>query len=302
MIERHSPALSLSRQCTLLGLSRSSLYYEPALPDVAILQLLRLIDQQYLRTPYYGSRRMMAWLRSQGHAVGRDRVRRLMRTLGLEAIYQKPRTSRPNPEHRVYPYLLRDLPIDRPGQVWCADVCYIPMRRGFLYLVAIMDWVSRFVLAWRLSNTLHADFCVDAVEAALATYGKPDIFNTDQGAQFTSDAFTDVLREAGVRISMDGKGRFMDNIFVERLWRSLKYEEVYLKAYETAAEAKAGISDWFTFYNEERPHQALGYRTPAAVYSGCSWKPSDRAVDMMDIADAMPTSPQPTTAAGFQLI
>jgi putative transposase len=302
MIERHSPALSLSRQCALLGLSRSSLYYEPALPDVVTLQLLRLIDQQYLRTPYYGSRRMMVWLRSQGHAVGRDRVRRLMRTLGLEAIYQKPRTSRPNPEHRVYPYLLRDLLIDRPGQVWCADVCYIPMRRGFLYLVAIMDWVSRFVLAWRLSNTLHADFCVDAVEAALATYGKPDIFNTDQGAQFTSDAFTDVLLEAGVRVSMDGKGRFMDNIFVERLWRSLKYEEVYLKAYETAAEAKAGIGNWFTFYNEERPHQALGYRTPAAVYGGSSWKPSGRAVDMMDIADAMPTSPQPTTAAGFQLI
>ncbi len=193
-----------------------------------------------------------------------------MRTLGLQAIYQKPRTSRPNPEHRVYPYLLRDLLVDRPGQVWCADVRYIPMRRGFLYLVAIMDWAGRFVLAWRLSNTLHADFCVDAVEAALATHGRPDIFNTHQGAQFPSDAFTGVLLETGVRISMDGKGRFMDNIFVERLWRSLKYEGVYLKAYETAAEAKAGIGHWFTFYNRASQHPS-GYviEGKRLCWSGC---------------------------------
>ena len=218
-----------------------------------------------------------------------------MRLLGLEAIYQKPRTSRSHPEHRIYPYLLRDLVIDRPNQVWCSDVCYIPMARGFLYLVAIMDWFSRYVLSWRLSTTLHADFCVDALEAALAVHGSPEIFNTDQGSQFTGSAFTGVLLDAAVAISMDGRGRFMDNIFIERLWRSLKYEEVYLHAYDTVADAKAGIGRWINFYNEERPHQALAYATPAAVYRQLE------AVDMMDIAAAMTTCPPPASTAGFQL-
>lgn len=245
---------------------------------------------------------MAAWLREQGHVVGRDRVRRLMRLLGLAAIYQKPRTSTPHPEHRIYPYLLRNLTIDRPGQVWCADVTYIPMARGFVYLVAIMDWFSRYVLSWRLSVSLHADFCVDALEAALARHGKPLIFNSDQGSQFTSEAFTDVLRDTRVDISMDGKGRRMDNLFIERLWRSLKYEEVYLKAYATVAEAKAGIGSWIGFYNEERLHQALGYRTPIEVFAGGA-----DAVAMtlrrrrsLDNAAALPTYPQLSTA-GFQL-
>ena len=302
MLDRTDPRVSLVRQCRLVGISRSSIYYRSKAPDAATLELMRRIDQQYLKTPFYGSRKMTIWLREQGYAVGRDRVRRLMRLLGLEAIYQKPRTSTPHPEHRIYPYLLRDLAITRPNQVWCADVSYIPMARGFLYLVAIMDWFSRYVLSWQLSVSLHADFCVDALEVALAHHGKPEIFNTDQGAQFTSAAFTGVLQEAGIDISMDGKGRCMDNIFIERLWRSLKYEEVYLKAYATIAEAKAGIGSWIGFYNEERLHQALGYRTPAKVYAGTAG-----AVDMtlpprrsLDNATALPTYPQPTTA-GFQL-
>ena len=295
MVDRTDKHISLARQCELLGLSRSSIYYRPKEPDAGTLALMWLIDEQYLRTPFYGSRRMAVWLRRQGHAVGRDRVRRLMRLLGLEAIYQKPRTSRPHPEHRIYPYLLRDLVIERPNQVWCSDVCYIPMARGFLYLVAIMDWFSRYVLSWRLSTTLHADFCVDALEAALAIHGSPEIFNTDQGSQFTGTAFTGVLLDAGTAISMDGRGRFMDNIFIERLWRSLKYEEVYLHAYDTVAAAKAGIGRWINFYNEERPHQALGYATPAAVY-----RPPE-AVDIMDIATAMTTCPPPASTAGFQL-
>jgi putative transposase len=302
MLDRSDERVSLVRQCRLVGISRSSISYQPQATDPVTLELMRRIDEQFLRTPFYGSRKMMAWLREQGHVVGRDRVRRLMRLLGLAAIYQKPRTSTPHPEHRIYPYLLRNLTIDRPGQVWCADVTYIPMARGFVYLVAIMDWFSRYVLSWRLSVSLHADFCVDALEAALARHGKPLIFNSDQGSQFTSEAFTDVLREASIDISMDGKGRCMDNIFIERLWRSLKYEEVYLKAYATVAEAKAGIGSWIGFYNEERLHQALGYRTPVEVFAGGAG-----AVDMtlrrrrsLDNAAALPTYPQPTTV-GFQL-
>lgn len=302
MLDRRDGRVSLARQCRLVGISRSSVYYRPKALDGATLELMRLIDGQFLRTPFYGSRKMTAWLREHGYAVGRERVRRLMRLLGLEAIYQKPRTSTPHPEHKIYPYLLRDLAITRPNQVWCADVSYIPMARGFLYLVAIMDWFSRYVLSWRLSVSLHADFCVDALEAALARHGKPLIFNTDQGSQFTSEAFTDVLRDARIDISMDGKGRCMDNIFIERLWRSLKYEEVYLKAYATVAEAKAGIGSWIGFYNDERLHQALGYRTPAEIHAGTVGA-EDMALRLrqsLDNATALPTYPQPSTK-GFQL-
>ena len=287
MVERGHPGLPLVRQCALLGLSRSSLYYRPAPADPAEPALMGLIDRQYLRTPFYGSRRMAAWLRRQGHAVNRKRVQRLMRRMGLEAIHPRPRTSRPAPEHRVYPYLLRGLAIERVNQVWCADLTYIPMARGFLYLVAVMDWVSRRVLGWRLSNTMDAAFCVDALEAALG-HGRPEIFNTDQGSQFTSAAFTGVLEAGGIAISMDGRGRFTDNIFVERLWRPLKYEEVYLHAYATVAEARAGIGAWLRFYNEERPHQALGYRTPQAVFEA-----GRRVADTPTAGGAVATAPPP---------
>jgi putative transposase len=266
MIEQPN-RLSLTRQCQLLGLSRAALYYRPVEVGAEELELMTLIDRQYLRTPFYGSRRMTAWLQSLGHIVNRKRVQRLMRLMGIEAIYQPPRTSRPAPEHRIYPYLLRGLVIERVNQVWAADICYIPMARGFLYLVAVMDWVSRYVLAWRLSNLLDSHFCVEALEDALGQ-GQPEIFNTDQGSQFTGDDFIDVLRAHGVAISMDGRGRFSDNIFVERLWRSLKYEEIYLKAYQTVAEARHGIASYFHFYNHERLHQALGYRAPRHVYDG----------------------------------
>lgn len=267
MIDRSHETLSVARQCVLIGLGRSSLYYKPVREKTEDLDLKALIDRQFLETPYFGSRKMTAVLRRQGHVVNRKRVRRLMREMGLQVIWRRPNTSKPNPEHRVYPYLLRGMVIDRPNQVWCADVTYIPMPRGFLYLVAVMDWHSRKVLAWRLSNTMHADFCVEALEEALARFGRPDIFNTDQGSQFTSLAFTSVLEGAGVRISMDGKGRCMDNIFIERLWRSLKYEEIYLMAYATGSEARLGIGRWITAYNSMRPHQALAYRTPDEVYA-----------------------------------
>jgi putative transposase len=253
MIERKGP-LSLSRQCELLGLSRAAFYYQAVRTGAYELELMALIDRQYLQTPFYGSRRMAAWLKAQGHAVNRKRVQRLMQRMGL-----------PAPEHRIYPYLLRGLKIERVGQVWAADITYIPMARGFLYLVAVMDWVSRYVLAWRLSNLLDASFCIEALEDALSQ-GQPEIFNTDQGSQFTDDDFTGVLRAHGVAISMDGRGRFADNIFVERLWRSLKYEEIYLKAYENVAEARQGITAYFEFYNYQRLHQALAYRTPRQVF------------------------------------
>jgi putative transposase len=264
MIEQPNP-LSLSRQCQLLGLSRAALYYRPVAVSDDELELMALIDRQYLRTPFYGSRRMTAWLRTQGQLVNRKRVQRLMGLMGLEVIYQRPRTSRPAPGHRTYPYLLRGLAIERVNQVWAADITYIPMARGFLYLVAVMDWVSRYVLAWRLSNLLDASFCIETLEEALRQ-GRPEIFNTDQGSQFTDEDFTGVLGAHGVAISMDGRGRFSDNIFVERLWRSLKYEEVYLRAYESAAEARQGITGYFNFYNHERLHQALGYRAPHQVF------------------------------------
>jgi putative transposase len=250
----------------LLDISRSSLYYQPVGISEEDLALMKLIDRQYLSTPFYGARKIAAWLKSQGQRVNRKRVRRLIQIMGLKVIYRRPRTSQPAPGHKVYPYLLSGMEITRPNQVWAADITYIPMARGFLYLVAIIDWYSRYVLAWRLSNTLDADFCVEALEEALRK-DKPDIFNTDQGAQFTGEAFTGLLEQHGVRISMDGKGSYNDNLFIERLWRSVKYEEVYLKAYQDGKEARIGLCNYFRFYNTERPHQTHGYRTPAEVFS-----------------------------------
>ncbi len=266
LIEPDHPRLSIARQCALILISRSSFYYTPAPADEATLDLMRLIDEAFLEMPWYGSRQMTRHLRRLGHEVGRKRVRRLMRLMGLTPIYPRPKTSDPHPQHKTYPYLLRELAIERPDHVWCADVTYIPMRRGFLYLVAIMDWASRKVLAWKLSNTLDAGFCVQALEEAMARFGAPEIFNTDQGSQFTSFDFTTVLRKAGVRISMDGRGRFMDNIFIERLWRSLKYECVYLHAFETGSELRAGLARWIGYYNVNRPHSALAGRTPDEAY------------------------------------
>jgi len=230
-VDRRQPSLSVVRQCGLLGISRSGLYYQPVAVSEEDLTVMKMIDRQYLATPFYGARRLAAWLKNQGHRVNRKRVRRLMQVMGLKAIYRRPRTSAPAPGHRIYPYLLGGMEITRPDQVWAADITYIPMARGFLYLVAIMDWCSRYVLSWRLSNTLDGDFCVEALEEALRK-GRPEIFNTDQGAQFTGEAFTRILEQHGVRISMDGKGCYSDNLFVERLWRTVKYEEVYLKAYQ----------------------------------------------------------------------
>ena len=265
MVDHQHPSLSIVRQCRLLGISRSGLYYQPKGISEEDLTLMKLIDRQYLATPFYGARKIAACLKSQGHLVNRKHVRRLMRVMGIKAIYRRPRTSKPAPGHKIYPYLLDGLEITRPNQVWAADITYIPMARGFLYLVAIIDWYSRYVLSWRLSNTLDAGFCVEALEEALKK-GKPDIFNTDQGAQFTSEAFTGLLQQHGVKISMDGKGSYNDNLFIERLWRSVKYEEVYLKAYQDAREARIGLGNYFRFYNTERPHQTHGYRTPAEVF------------------------------------
>jgi putative transposase len=271
LVEREDPPLPIAQQCRLLAVSRAAVYRNPAEVSAEDLAIMARIDRHYLVRPYYGSRRMAAWLATQGHVVNRKRVQRLMRVLGLVAIYQRPNTSESAVAHKIYPYLLGGMAIDRVNQVWCADVTYIPMAKGFLYLVVIMDWASRLVLARRLSNTLGADFCVAALEEALARYGRPEIFNTDQGSQFTSEDFTGMLKEHGITISMDGNGRCMDNIFVERLWRSLKYEEVYLNAYATVAAAKAGIGAWLDFYNEERQHQRLGYRTPRQIYQKGLW-------------------------------
>ena len=266
MADRRHPSLSVVRQCKLLGISRSGLYYQPKGISEEDLDLMKLIDRQYLVTPFYGARKMAAWLKSQGHRVNRKRARRLMHLMSLRAIYRRPRTSQPAPGHKIYPYLLGGMKITRPNQVWAADITYIPMARGFLYLVAIIDWYSRYVLSWRLSNTLDADFCVEALEEALRK-GRPDICNTDQGGQFTSEVFTGILDRHGVRISMDGKGSYNDNLFIERLWRTLKYEEVYLKAYQDGRDARIGLGNYFRFYNTERPHQALGYLTPAEAYA-----------------------------------
>jgi putative transposase len=265
MIERDHP-LSVSRQCELLALPRSTFYYQPIEARASDLVLMRRLDELHLLFPWMGSRSLRDQLNREGIPICRDRVRRLMRTMGIHAIYRRPRTTIPAQGHRIYPYLLRGLVIDRPNQVWAADVTYIPMAKGFLYLVAIMDWYSRKVLAWRLSNTMTADFCVEALEEAISRYGKPEIFNTDQGSQFTSETFTMVLKEAGIRISMDGKGRWVDNVFIERLWRSVKYEEVYLNAYDTPATARARLDRYFRFYNERRTHQGLDSLTPDEVY------------------------------------
>ena len=286
MITRDAPELSLSRQCRLLSISRSSFYYAPKGESPSSLALMRRIDKLFLKYPFYGSRQMARQLRREGTEVGRHRVRRLMRLMGMEAIYQAPRTSVPHPAHRIYPYLLKGMKIDRPNQVWCADITYIPVQRGFLYLAAIMDWAARHVLAWRLSNTMDAGFCVEALAEALARYGRPEIFNTDQGSQFTSFGFTGMLKEADIKISMDGRGRCMDNIFIERLWRSLKYEAVYLHELTDGFKAERVIGDWIDFYNTERPHSALAGQTPAEAYG------AERPVDMVDKPDGLPTSPQ----------
>ncbi len=266
LIEPEHGQLSIVRQCELVSISRSSFYYQPVGETAENLALMRLIDAQFLETPWYGSRQMARHLRRDSHEVGRKRVRRLMAVMGLVPIYQRPRTTVPHPEQRIYPYLLRGLVVERSNQVWCADITYISMRRGFLYLVAVMDWATRKVLAWRVSNTMDVAFCIEALREALARFGCPEIFNTDQGSQFTSSEFTDVLRTADVRISMDGRGRWMDNVFIERLWRSLKYECVYLHAFETGSELRAGLSRWIGYYNTRRPHSTLAGRSPDEAY------------------------------------
>jgi putative transposase len=299
LVDRNQAELSVRRQCKLLGIARSGVYRPspPAANDDDDLALMRQIDELFTAWPFLGSRRMTAMLRVQGRAVNRKRVRRLMRQMGIAALGPKPRTSKPAPGHKIFPYLLRGLAIERPNQVWCADITYIPIGRGFLYLVAVMDWASRAVLSWRLSNTMDVSFCLSALEEALARFGRPEIFNTDQGSQFTSAAFTGALMAAGIRVSMDGRGRWMDNVFIERLWRSLKHEDIYLKGYADGREAHVGIAAWFAFYNTRRPHQALASRTPMAAWrNGITGGLLDTAVDMtlrLDNAGALPTCPQP---------
>jgi putative transposase len=301
LVDRDLAELSIRQQCRLLGVARSGVYRPPRPANDNDLGLMRRIDELFTAWPFLGSRRMAILFRAEGHSVSRKRVQRLMRKMGIAALGPKPRTTKRAPGHKVYPYLLRGMTIDRPNQVWAADITYIPIGRGFLYLVAIMDWASRAVLAWRLSNTMDVSFCVAALAEALARFGTPEIFNTDQGSQFTSLAFTGALIAAGIRISMDGRGRWMDNVFIERLWRSLKHEDVYLKGYADGREAKAGIGEWIAFYNTRRPHQALGNRTPAAVWrDGVTGELGASAVDMtlvlrtsLDNAGALPTCPQP---------
>jgi putative transposase len=265
LVDRDHAEFSVRRQCELLGVNRSGLYYEPVGESEENLRLMRLLDEQYTRVPFYGSRRMTEWLATQGYEVNRKRVSRLMELMGIEAVYPKPKLSQPGEGHKVYPYLLRGLTVDRLNQVWSTDITYIRMAQGFIYLVAVMDWYSRYVLSWSLSLTMEIDFCIEALRSALRR-GRPEIFNSDQGVQFTSEKFTAELAAKEIAISMDGRGRCMDNIFIERLWRSLKYEEVYLKDYESVTEARAGIERYFRFYNQERLHQSLDYRTPAAIY------------------------------------
>ena len=256
----------VTRQCELLDLNRSGVYYKAVPLRVAEVELMRQIDEIHLLYPFYGSRNIRNELWSRGYKVGRDKVRRLMRRMGIEALYVKPKLSWMNPKHAKYPYLLRDLQISRANQVWCADITYLPMARGFCYLVAIMDWFSRKVLAWKLSNTLDSSFCVEALEEAIENYGCPEIFNTDQGSQFTAEVFTDTLQSNNIAISMDGKGRWMDNVFIERLWKSVKYEDVYLKSYGSMTEARRGLFQYFKFYNEKRWHQNFDRKTPNVVY------------------------------------
>ena len=297
MVERPAEDLSVRRQCALLNLARSGVYRPRPVVEADDLALMRRIDELHLELPFYGSRRMMFELNKEGRGVNRKRVQRLMRVMGIEALVPHPGTSKAAPGHKLYPYLLRGLAIGEPNHVWAADITYIPMAHGFLYLVAIIDWASRAVLAWRLSNTMDTSFCLAALEEALARYGRPKIFNTDQGAQFTSAAFTGRLEAAGVAISMDGRGRFMDNIFIERLWRSIKYEEIHLKAYADGREARAGIGNWMIFYNVRRPHQAMNNQTPMAVWRAGMDKIEAAAatVDMplrLDNANALPAYPQ----------
>jgi putative transposase len=285
MIDR-THDLPLTRQAVLLRLSRSSLYYEPQPVPEAELAIMRRIDALHLDYPFAGSRMLRDLLRGEGVIIGRETVRTMMRRMCIEALYRRPNTSKPCPGHKIYPYLLRGLGVERPNQVWCMDITYIPMARGFVYLAAVVDWFSRRVLAWRVSITMEVDFCLDAVEEALARHGKPAIFNTDQGSQFTSAAFTGLLQENGIAISMDGRGSWRDNVFVERLWRSVKYEEVYLRAYETTKEARTSIGEWFAFYNDQRPHQSLKYMTPRQFFA------ANQACAYVDNASAFPTSTQ----------
>jgi putative transposase len=297
LLDHADDRLSIRRQCKLLGLARSGVYRPKPPANDNELVLMRRIDEFFMAWPFLGSRRMTAMLRAEGRPVNRKRVQRLMRRMGIAALGPKPRTTKPAPGHKIFPYLLRDIAIERPNQVWAADITYVPIGRGFLYLVAVIDWASRAVLSWRLSNTMDVSFCVAALEEALARFGRPEIFNTDQGSQFTSAAFTGTLAAAGIRISMDGRGRWMDSVFIERLWRSLKHEDVYLKAYADGREARAGIGEWIAFYNGSRPHQALGNRTPMAVWrAGVAAQLRAKAVDMslrLDNAGALPTYPQP---------
>ena len=301
-LDRRHRKLSVRRQCALMDLARSGVYRRPSPAGADDQTQMRRIDELYTESPFFGSRRIAFELK-----LNRKHVQRLMRLMGIEALGPKPNLSKPAPGHRIYPYLLRNLTIDRPNQVWATDITYIPLEHGFLYLVAVMDWASRAVLAWRLSNTMDVSFCVETLEEALASFGKPEIFNSDQGSQFTSAAFTGVLERAGVQISMDGRGRCMDNIFIERLWRSLKHEDVYLKHYANGREARAGITQWFAFYNGRRPHQALGYRTPMSVWrDGMAKSGGETAVDMWttrprglpnQLLAALPTGPQPQQQA-----
>lgn len=272
MIDPKHPVISIARQCKLIQLSRASYYRAVASDPIAEtpenLELMRLIDEEYTKHPFYGSRQLRNYLRRQGHKVNRKRVQRLMRLMGIMSVAPKPNTSKKGKEHKIYPYLLGDLVINQPNQVWCADITYIRMRGGFVYLVAIMDWYSRKVLSWEISNTMDDSFCVSALESAIRRYGIPEIFNTDQGSQFTGRAFTTVLKDNGIKISMDGKGRWVDNVFIERLWRSVKYEDVYLKEYSTVLALRQGLSVYFQFYNDERPHDSLEKCTPSEFYNG----------------------------------
>jgi len=265
LVEPGHADLSVRRQCELLGLNRSSLYYEAATETGEDLRLMRLLDAEYTAHPFLGSRRLTHWLNEQGEVVNRKRVQRLLRVMGLEAIYPKPKLSAPGRGHKVYPYLLRDVKVEWPDQVWSTDITYVPLAQGFMYLAAVLDWYSRYVLAWRLSNTLDGAFCLDMLEEALSR-GRPEVFNTDQGVQFTAQAWTGRLEAAGVQVSMDGKGRCLDNVFVERLWRTVKYEDIYLWRYEAVPELHAGLGRYFAYYNERRPHQSLAYQTPEVVY------------------------------------
>ena len=292
LVDHDDPDVPVVTQCRLLRVARSTLYYRPVPVSADDLAVMRRMDELHLAWPFYGSRRMAAVLRREGRAVNRKRAKRLMKVMAIEAIYQKPNTSKGHPDHKVYPYLLRGLPIDRPNQVWCADITYIPMAKGFVYLVAVMDWFSRRVLSWRVSITMETDFCVEALAEAIERYGQPEIFNSDQGVQFTSAAFVDELSDRGVRISMDGKGRYLDNIFIERLWRSLKYEEVYIKAYGSVAEARRSLGEWLAFYNDERPHQSLDYRTPREIFEGVVCEHVDNTSASLRDAPVLPTCSQ----------